>query len=85
MHASADRGGLPGIKFTFRGQELMARFSGGTGTDRLEYSHVFTAAQAGTGGLIAPDSVCLCYGGLVTDAAGNRLQKHKLPPIAPVG
>ena len=61
------------------GEKLSAaRASGAT---RLTYSYVFTAAQAGTGNLTAPDSVCLCYGGSMTDAAGNRLQKHKLPAV----
>ena len=34
---------------------------------------------AGTGTLEAPTTACLCYGGLVTDAAGNKLRKHGLP------
>lgn len=81
MYVTATNGTVPGIQFTFRGQQLMARSSGGSGTTRLTYSYVFTAAQAGTGNLTAPDSVCLCYGGSMTDAAGNRLQKHKLPAV----
>lgn len=79
MYVTAKDGTVPGIKFTFRGQQLMARSSGGSGTTRLTYSYVFTAAQAATGALEAPKTACLCYGGLVTDAAGNRLQKHGLP------
>jgi hypothetical protein len=34
---------------------------------------------AGTGTLEAPTHACLCFGGLVTDAAGNKLRKHGLP------
>lgn len=79
MHASTVKRIAPGIQFTFRGQQLMARWSGGSGTNRLEYAYVFTAQSAGTGNLEAPTSACLCYGGLVTDAAGNRLRKHGLP------
>lgn len=82
MYVSVSRGNLPGIKFTFRGQELMARLSGGSGTPRLEYTYVFTALSAGTGPLEAPAVVCLCYGGLVTDAAGNNLRKHSLPALS---
>jgi hypothetical protein len=81
MHASAVKGVAPGIQFTFRGQQLMARVSGGSGTNRLEYAYEFTAQSAGTGRLEAPKSACLCYGGLITDAAGNRLQKHGLPAV----
>jgi hypothetical protein len=73
---------VPGIKFKFRGQELMARASGGSGTNRLEYSYVFTAETAGPGILEAPTTVCLCYGGRITDAAGNVLRKHDLPTVA---
>lgn len=82
MHASAVNRTAPGIEFTFRGQQLMARWSGGSGTNRLEYSYVFTAQSAGTGTLEAPKTACLCFGGLVTDAAGNRLRKHGLPAVA---
>jgi hypothetical protein len=84
MHVSAVAGSVPGIQFTFRGQELMARWSGGSGTNRLEYSHVFTAQQAGTGALLAPTHACLCFGGLITDPAGNKLRKHELPAVAAV-
>jgi len=45
----------------------------------LEYDYVFTAQSAGTGTLEAPTHACLCFGGLVTDAAGNKLRKHGLP------
>jgi hypothetical protein len=81
MYASAAKGTVPGIQFTFRGQQLMARWSGGSGTNRLEYDYVFTAQSAGTGTLEAPTTACLCYGGLVTDAAGNKLRKHGLPAV----
>lgn len=81
MYVTASNGTLPGIQFTFGGQQLMARFSGGSGTNRITYSYVLSAAQAGTGSLTAPESVCLCFGGSMTDAAGNRLQKHKLPAV----
>lgn len=81
MHASAVSGTVPGIQFTFRGQQLMARWSGGSGTNRLEYAYVFTAQTAGTGTLEAPTTACLCFGGLVTDAAGNKLRKHGLPAV----
>lgn len=81
MYVAAKNGTVPGIQFTFRGQQLMARFSGGSGTNRLTYSYVSSAAQAGTGNLTAPEYACLCYGGSMTDAAGNRLQKHKLPAV----
>ena len=81
MYASAAKGTAPGIQFTFRGQQLMARWSGGSGTNRLEYDYVFTAQSAGTGNLEAPKIACLCYGGLVADAAGNRLKKHGLPAV----
>jgi hypothetical protein len=82
MYVSSVAGTVPGIQFTFRGQELMARFSGGSGTNRLEYSYVFTAEQAGAGTLVAPTHACLCFGGLITDAAGNKLRKHELPAVA---
>lgn len=81
MYASAVKRTVPGIQFTFRGQPLMARWSGGSGTNRLEYAYVFSSQSAGTGTLEAPKSACLCYGGLVADAAGNRLQKHGLPAV----
>jgi hypothetical protein len=84
MHVSAVHGTVPGIQFTFRGQELMARWSGGSGTNRLEYSYVFTAQQAGAGTLVAPTHACLCFGGLITDPAGNKLRKHELPAITAV-
>jgi hypothetical protein len=82
MYASAVNNTVPGIKFTFRGQEFTARLSGGSGTNRLEYSHVFTAESAGNDNLAAPTTVCLCFGGRITDAAGNRLRKHDLPAVA---
>jgi len=81
MYVSATNRTLPGIQFTFRGQQITARSSGGSGTNRMTYSHVWTAAQAGTGSLTAPEYACLCYGGSMIDAAGNRLQKHKLPAV----
>lgn len=84
MYVSAVAGTAPGLRFTFRGQELMARWSGGSGTKRIEYAFVFTEQQAGQGTLVAPTSACLCYGGLVTDAAGNRLSKHNLPAVTVV-
>ena len=84
MHVSSVHGTVPGIQFTFRGQELMARWSGGSGTNRLEYSYVFTAPQAGAGTLVAPTHACLCFGGLITDPAGNKLRKHELPAVAAV-
>ena len=82
MHASAVSGTVPGIQFTFRGQQLMARWSGGSGTNRLEYAYVFTAQQAGAGMLEPPTHACLCFGGLITDPAGNKIRKHELPAIA---
>jgi len=82
MHVSAVRGVVPGIEFRFRGQDLMARWSGGSGTNRLEYAYVFTAQQAGTGMLEPPTHACLCFGGLITDPAGNKIRKHELPAIA---
>jgi hypothetical protein len=84
MHASAVRGTVPGIEFRFRGQDLMARWSGGSGTNRLEYSYVFTAQQAGAGTLESPTHACLCFGGLITDPAGNKLRKHELPAVTAV-
>jgi len=29
--------------------------------------------------------ICLCYGGTISDAAGNRLRKHPLPPVTATG
>ena len=84
MHVSAVHGIVPGIEFRFRGQDLMARWSGGSGTNRLEYSYVFTAAQAGAGTLESPTHACLCFGGLITDPAGNKLRKHELPAVTAV-
>ena len=84
MYVSAVTGTVPGIQFTFRGQKLMARWSGGSGTNRLEYSYVFTGEQAGAGTLEPPTDACLCFGGLITDAAGNKLRKHELPAIVAV-
>jgi hypothetical protein len=84
MHVSAVHGHVPGIEFRFRGQDLMARWSGGSGTNRLEYAYVFTAQQAGTGMLEPPTHACLCFGGLITDPAGNKIRKHELPAVAPV-
>jgi hypothetical protein len=81
MHVSAVRGVVPGIEFRFRGQDLMARWSGGSGTNRLEYAYVFTAQQAGAGMLEPPTHACLCFGGLITDPAGNKIRKHELPAI----
>ena len=84
MHVSAVHGHVPGIEFRFRGQDLMARWSGGSGTNRLEYAYVFTAEQAGAGPLEPPTHACLCFGGLVTDPAGNKLRKHELPAVTAV-
>jgi hypothetical protein len=81
MHVAAVAGSVPGIEFRFRGQDLMARWSGGSGTTRLEYAYVFTAEQAGAGVLEPPTHACLCFGGLVTDPAGNKLRKHELPVV----
>ena len=81
MHVSAVHGHVPGIEFRFQGQDLMARWSGGSGTNRLEYDYVFTAQQAGTGMLEPPTHACLCFGGLITDPAGNKLRKHELPTV----
>ena len=79
MHVQPLNGTLPQLKFTFRGMTLLAQYRRGSGTDRLTYSHVFTAAEAGTGELVAPTTACLCYGGSITDTAGNRMRKHALP------
>lgn len=81
MYVTASNGTLPGIQFTFRRQQITARFSGGSGTNRIAYSHVLSAGQAGAGSLTAPEYACLCYGGGMIDAAGNKLQKHKLPAV----
>jgi hypothetical protein len=79
LYVTAVNGTLPQVQFTFRGTTLLAQYREGSGTSRLTYSHVFTADEAGTGELSAPAKACLCYGGLVTDAAGNKLPKHALP------
>jgi hypothetical protein len=79
MHVGIANGAQPALKFTFRGRELYARYREGSGTTRLTYGYQFTDADAGTGGLVAPLKICLCYGGTITDAAGNRLRKHALP------
>ncbi len=84
MHVSAVHGVVPGIEFRFRGQDLMARWSGGSGTNRLEYAYVFTAEQVGAGTLESPTHACLCFGGLITDPAGNKLRKHELPAVTAV-
>jgi hypothetical protein len=81
MHVATVNGSLPALKFTFRGRELYARYREGSGTTRLTYASTFTAADAGTGGLTAPLKICLCYGGSITDAAGNRMRKHDLPSV----
>jgi hypothetical protein len=79
MYVKPVNGTLPQVQFTFRGTTLLAQYREGSGTNRLTYAHVFTAEEAGTGDLTAPIKACLCYGGLVTDAAGNKLPKHALP------
>jgi hypothetical protein len=84
MHVSAVHGHVPGIEFRFRGQDLLARWSGGSGTNRLEYAYVFTAQQAGAGMLEPPTHACLCFGGLITDPAGNKIRKHELPAVTAV-
>ena len=84
MHVSAVQGTVPGIEFRFRGEDLMARWSGGSGTNRLEYSYVFTTHQAGAGTLEPPTHACLCFGGLIADPAGNKLRKHELPAVTVV-
>ena len=81
LYVTAVNGTLPQVQFTFRGTTLLAQYRSGSGTTRLTYSHVFTADEAGAGELVAPVKACLCYGGLVTDAAGNKLPKHALPPV----
>lgn len=81
MHVNAVNGVLPALAFTFQGSERFARYREGSGTTRLTYAYRFTEAEAGTGVLTAPVSACLCYGGLITDAAGNRMRKHPLPPV----
>lgn len=81
MYVKAAKRTVPGVQFTFGGQPLMARSSGGSGTNRITYSYVFSAVQAGTGNLTAPEYACLCYGGSMTDAAGNKLRKHGLPSV----
>jgi hypothetical protein len=82
MHVAPVNGTLPAVRFTFGGRELFARYQEGSGTNRLTYAYTFTAADAGTGELRAPVKSCLCYGGTITDAAGNRHRKHALPPVA---
>jgi hypothetical protein len=82
MHVAPVNGTLPAVRFTFGGRELFARYQEGSGTNRLTYAYTFTAADAGTGELTAPVKSCLCYGGTITDAAGNRHRKHALPPVA---
>jgi hypothetical protein len=79
MYVTPVNGTLPQVQFTFRGTTLLAQYRSGSGTNRLTYSHVFTADEAGTGELLAPLKACLCYGGMATDAAGNKLPKHSLP------
>lgn len=81
MHVSAVNGVQPALAFTFRGREHFARYREGSGTNRLTYTYLFTEDDVGTGALTAPVSACLCYGGLITDAAGNRMRKHPLPPV----
>ena len=83
MYVETVNGTLPQVQFTFRGATLLAQYREGSGTNRLTYSHVFTAEEAGTGALTAPIKACLCYGGSITDAAGNRLLKHALPAPQP--
>lgn len=85
MHVGVAKGAQPALKFTFQGRELYARYREGSGTTRLTYVYQFTAADAGTGDLVAPPKICLCYGGMIADAAGNRLRKHPLPPVAAPG
>jgi hypothetical protein len=85
MHVGLTNGALPALKFTFRGRELYARYREGSGATRLTYTYQFTDADAGTGALAAPLKICLCYGGAITDAAGNRLRKHPLPPVTATG
>jgi hypothetical protein len=82
MQVAPLNGTLPALKFTFRGRDLLARYQEGSGTNRLTYAYTFTAADAGTGELTAPVTSCLCYGGTITDAAGNRHRKQALPPVA---
>lgn len=80
MHVAAAGGRLPGLKFSFRGRELLAVYREGSGTNRLTYAYRFTPADAGTGALVAPDRICLCYGGTIADAAGNTIRRHAAPP-----
>lgn len=80
MHVRMLNGTLPALTFTFRGRELLARYREGSGTTRLTYAYRFSEADAGTGLLTAPVKICLCYGGTITDAAGNKMRKHPLPP-----
>lgn len=83
MHVDTLNGTLPHVQFRFRNATLLARYREGSGTNRLTYSHIVTADEAGTGELFAPITACLCYGGTVTDTAGNRLPKHTLPTVQP--
>jgi len=85
MHVGLANNAQPALKFTFRGRELYARYREGSGTTRLTYTYKFTDADAGTGALAAPLKICLCYGGTISDAAGNRLRKHPLPPVTATG
>lgn len=80
MYVGRLNGTLPAVAFTFRGRELLARYREGSGTTRLTYTYRFTTADAGSGTLTAPAKICLCYGGTLADAAGNRMRKHALPP-----
>lgn len=81
MHVRTVNGTLPALTFTFRGRELLARYREGSGTTRLTYAYRFTDADAGTGALVAPVKICLCYGGAITDAAGNKIRKHAVPSV----
>jgi len=81
MHVRTVNGTLPALAFTFRGRELFARYREGSGTTRLTYAYRFTDADAGTGDLVAPVKICLCYGGSITDAAGNKIRRHALPSV----
>jgi hypothetical protein len=83
MYVEALNGTLPHVQFSFRGTMLLARYREGSGTNRLTYSRIFTADEAGTGELFAPVTACLCFGGSVADTAGNRLPKHGLPAVNP--
>lgn len=82
MYVDTVNGTLPKVKFTFRGTIFLAQYREGNGTNRLTYSRVFTADEAGTGDLLAPVAACLCYGGSITDTAGNGMPKHPLPAVS---